>query len=87
MHLSSVSLSRAGQDYQPVITTITFDSHDPVGAVNCAAVDILDDPIVEDEEVFNVELKPWTDQPILIGSPNNASVTILQDAADGKMSY
>ena len=71
----------AGSDYTSVTDyTLSFAAGSPVNSLSCVDIVILEDSAVEDIERFYVELS--TSDPVNILSPDNASVSILDD--DGR---
>ncbi len=74
-------ISTAGSDYTSVTDyTLSFAAGSPVNSMSCVDIVILEDSAVEDIERFYVELS--TSDPVNILSPDNASVSILDD--DGR---
>ncbi len=60
--------------------TLSFAAGSPVNSMSCVDIVILEDSAVEDIERFYVELS--TSDPVNILSPDNATVSILDD--DGR---
>ncbi len=62
---------------------LSFAAGSPVNSMSCVDIVILEDSAVEDIEGFYVELS--TSDPVNILSPDNASVSILDN--DGTSMY
>lgn len=66
-------------DYKPE-TLVVFKEGSNTASLNIA---ILDDELLEDDETFNLTINPSSlPSNVIVGDPNTATVTILND--DGK---
>lgn len=68
----------------PVNPILTFESGAVLGSTSCVTVQITDDSVVEDTEIFDAVLSPGSDQPVAIVSPGSVPIEIPQDPADGE---
>ena len=71
-----------GEDFVPVILNVTFEAGETLRNVN---VTIIPDEIVEEDEMFYVQLEGFEDQPNTISEPDGAWVTIFDD--DSKLVF
>ena len=76
-----LSLDAAGRDFQRTLTTLHFrPDRSPVGVIR---INILDDSVQEEEEVFTVELTAFDLSIVLANSITQ--VVIIDD--DGNINY
>lgn len=52
--------------------------------IQCAELEVLDDNILENDEVFSIRLSSWTNQVNIINGSEDAKVIIREDNMDCK---
>ena len=79
-HLLSLEiLSVAGSDYVAGPLQATFSTSSMEGATSCVNISILQDIVLEGDHSFGVEVTSATPSVVMVGTPSEETVTILDD--------
>ena len=71
-----------GNDFDGVLSILTFEPQDIVGDMECVRIDIIDDDYKEDNESFTFAIRAEDDSDIVHINDFSADVYIIDD--DGK---
>ena len=72
-------LSVAGSDYVAGPLQATFLRSSMEGATSCVNISILQDMVLEGDHSFGVEVTSATPSVVVVGTPSEETVTILDD--------
>ena len=79
-HLLSLQiLSVAGSDYVAGPLQATFPTSSMEGTTSCVHVSILQDMVLEGDHSFGVEVTSATPSVVMVGTPSEETITILDD--------
>ena len=71
--------SVAGSDYVPGPLQVTFSTSSVEGSTSCVDIGILQDIAFESNHSFGVEVTSATPLVVMVGTPREGTVTILDD--------
>ena len=77
--MSTHSLSVAGSDYVAGPLQATFPTSSVEGSTSCVDIGILQDPALESNHSFDVEVILATPSGVVVGTPSEETVVILDD--------
>ena len=73
------SYSVAGTDYIAGPLQATFPTSSVEGSTSCVDIRILQDLVLEGDHSFSVEVTSATPSLVMVGTPSEETVTILDD--------
>ena len=77
--MSTHSFTVAGSDYVAGPLQATFSTSSVEGSTSCVDIDILQDLALEGNHSFGVEVISATPSVVVVGTPSEETVTILDD--------
>ena len=87
-HLLSLEiLLVAGSDYVAGPLQATFSTNSMEGATSCVNISILQDMVLEGDHSFGVEVTSATPSVVIVGTPSEGTVLILDDESMCTNSY
>ena len=87
-HLLSLQIFLvAGSDYVAGPLQATFSTSSMEGATSCVSISILQDIVLEGDHSFGVEMTSATPSVVMVGTPSEGTVLILDDESMCTNSY
>ena len=77
--MSTHSFTVAGSDYVAGPLQATFPTSSVEGSTSCVDIGILQDLALESDHTFGVEVISATPSVVVVGTPSEETVTILDD--------
>ena len=77
--MSTHSFTVAGSDYVAGPLQATFPTSSVEGSTSCVDIGILQDLALESDQSFDVEVISATPSVVVVGTPSEETVTILDD--------